>query len=101
MRFTILFSSCCLGLASAAAAQTSTPVQRPMSLNECIALAVQHNLSIQIDQLGPEIAQHNLGSAIGVMYDPSLGATFRQSYNSIPGRIDATTGLPNFPAENY
>ncbi len=98
-----LIAAAALCLPLAARAQTTNQTTRPLSLQECIELAVQHNLQVQIDRMGPEIAQFTLDSSIGTTYDPVASMTLRQGFSSIPsGRTDPTTGffLPT-PIENY
>jgi len=55
------------------AAQTNAPAPnvRQLSLQDCIQLALQHNLDLQIDRYNPQIALFSLNAAYGG-YDPSF-----------------------------
>ena len=44
---------------------------RPISLTECISLALSNNLDLQIERYSPMLARYNLGAAQGG-YDPAL-----------------------------
>jgi outer membrane protein TolC len=65
----------------------STPSTRALSLDDCIQIALQHNLDVQITQLEPELAQFALQGAYGT-YDPSLSLSARHSYELSPGGLD-------------
>jgi outer membrane protein TolC len=55
-----------------AMAQTNaTPNVRQISLQDCIQLALAHNLDLQIDRYNPEIGLYNLRAAYGA-YDPAF-----------------------------
>src|SRR5437762_13955855 len=73
-----------LVLASAgvvALAQTNAPTNvRRLSLQDCIQLALQHNLDLQIDRYNPQISLYNLGGAYGA-YDPSLFLSGQHDHN--------------------
>jgi len=100
MRTRILLGTAALWLPLAAAAQTNVTL-RAMSLEDCIEHALQRNLSIQIDRIGPEIATFNLESSLGSTYDPVASFSITERFNSSPGRIDAATALRSPPSENY
>jgi outer membrane protein TolC len=61
---------------------------RPLSLEECIQLAIQHNLDVQIQRLTPQMAKYALNGAYAA-YDPAVSASARHSSSSSPGGIDA------------
>ena len=67
--------------------QTNGPIRRHLSLEDSIALALQHNLDIQIRQFNPEIARFNLGAVYGA-YDPAFSASAEHDYNQSPGGFD-------------
>ena len=72
--------------------QTTTPPKRTVTLEECVALALQHNLDIQIQRYNPEIALFNLRALYGA-YDPSFFASAEHG---------DSTGLPGFvPGVGY
>ncbi len=102
----------CAGLAcslalGAAAQDTNKPPQTPpaqpsqtverkirvVTLEECIALALQHNLDIQIQRLNPVISQYTLDIAYAG-YEPVFTFSAVKSFNSSPGGINSITGLP-------
>jgi len=62
--------------------------ERWMSLEDCIEIALQHNLTIQIARYNPKIARYNLWGAYGA-YDPTFTASIQHSYDLSPGGIDA------------
>ncbi len=89
-----------------ARAQAPTPSAqtKPITLEEAIQLAVQHNFEVQYERYRPEIAHANLSLAYAA-YEPSLNLGARQSFNSRPGGFNPTLGT-DFPAnetwvENY
>jgi len=68
-------------------AMTTNMVERWLSLQDCIQIALQHNFTIQINRYNPQIARYNLWGAYGV-YDPNFTASVDHSYNLSPGGID-------------
>jgi len=58
-----------LGLAPMLSPAQSTP--RPITLTECISLALSNNLDLQIERYNPMLARYSLGAAQGG-YDPEL-----------------------------
>src|SRR5258708_3038581 len=79
-------------------AQTNaTPEVRKLSLQDCIQLALQHNLDLQIDRYNPEISLFNLRATYGD-YDPNFSLSGQHDHNesgsqllsggfSVPGSI--------------
>lgn len=66
---------------------------RLVSLDECIKLALEHNLDIQIQEYNPIISQYALNLNYGA-YEPSLSVTGTKGYNdSTGGQNPQTTGL--------
>ncbi|EEF59896.1 TolC family protein [Pedosphaera parvula] len=65
---------------------------RVLTLEECIRMALLHNLDIQITQYTPLFDQYTISVAYAA-YEPT--ASFRATHrmNSSPGGIDTTTGL--------
>ncbi len=120
----VLVLACCLALNSATAqdtqpAQPQTPAQpstaapaptvperttRPLSLEQCIQLALEHNLDIQIQRYNPIIDQHTLDLSYAG-YEPTFNFSAQKNYNSQPSGIDPATSLPFPPnvteSENY
>jgi len=73
---------------SSYAADTSNSARvRPMSLDDCIAMALKHNFTIQIARFNPDLARYTLWGSYGV-YDPTLSASYDHQYNQSPGGID-------------
>ena len=74
--------------AMSAAAQESTNMQeRAMSLEDCIEIALHHNLDVQIKRFSPELAGYTLAGTYGA-YDPTLSLGGSHSYFLQPGGID-------------
>jgi outer membrane protein len=76
-----------IGSISAVLAQTnSPPAVRQLTLQECIQLAVQHNLQLQIDRYAPEIALYTLRATYGD-YDPTLSLEGRHDHNEAGSQL--------------
>jgi outer membrane protein len=83
-----------LALASAVSvfgAESPAP-QRVITLEDCIQLALQHNLDIRIQRYNPEIAQSSLRVSYGA-YDPTLRLTATEGSYVSPPFYDAQTGV--------
>jgi outer membrane protein TolC len=78
------------GLA-ALSAQTNSPSARPLSLQDCFAEALKHNLDVQIEQTAPEISLYNLQGAYSG-YDPLFSFSGQHLYNDSGAAIQ--NGLP-------
>jgi outer membrane protein TolC len=79
--------SACLvlaGLASAAVAQTNAPAARPMSLQDCLAEALQHNFDVRVERYEPLKSKLSLESAYAG-YDPTYSVSGDHSYNESGG----------------
>jgi outer membrane protein TolC len=65
-----------------AGAQTNQPAGAPraMSLQDCIAEALQHNLDLQIQRYNPQISLYNLNANYGG-YDPTFSFSGTHNYN--------------------
>lgn len=72
------------------------PASRPIALNEAIALALQHNLDIQIERYNPQLALLDLNVVYGG-YDPNFNFRAQQSFSSSAGRFEPTLGF-NLPS---
>jgi outer membrane protein TolC len=66
---------------------------RVLTLEECIQMALQHNLDIQIQRFNPLISQYSLSFNLAYA-EPALGFRATHSFNSSPGGINPQTGLP-------
>lgn len=62
-----------------------------LTLDECIKLALEHNLDIRIQQYNPLINQYNLNLSYGV-YEPSLNFTASHLYEDPAGTVVLNTG---------
>jgi outer membrane protein TolC len=59
---------------------TNATGQRAMSLQDCIAEALQHNLDLQIQRYNPQISLYNLKGTYGG-YDPTFNFSGTHTYN--------------------
>ncbi len=82
--------SICLLLAGAglsALAQTNPPSKvRELSLQDCIELALKHNLDLQIERYSPRVALYSLGATYGA-YDPVFTVNGEHDHNEAGSRI--------------
>lgn len=69
-------------------ARAETPQARALSLEDCIQIALQHNLDIQIQRVNPEIAGFTLGASYSG-YDPVFSLSGDHSHALSPGGVDA------------
>src|SRR5882672_2925888 len=76
------------GLASPAWSQTNALQFKKLSLEDCIAISVQHNFDVQIRRYDPDLARLTLSIDYGT-YDPTLSASGHHDYNRSPGGFDA------------
>ncbi len=78
-----------LACAVSAHAQTVSPNNaRPITLEEAITQALQHNFDVQIQRFDPEIARYSLSINYGA-YDPIFFAQGLHRYSLSPGGLDA------------
>lgn len=70
---------------------------RPITLDECIQLALQNNLDIRIERIVPRLARLSLDNAYAA-YDPTLSSSFNHSSSSAPSGVDAQ-GRSYLPTE--
>ncbi|MFT4689192.1 MAG: outer membrane protein [Limisphaerales bacterium] len=75
-----------------AAAQIGYQEKVPLSLQDCVELALKSNLDIQISRLQPGIDQYNLASAYG-NYDPNFEFSASQGFRLSPGVTDPNSSL--------
>ena len=80
-------------LSNALAGPGNTRKIKTLTLDECIRLALQHNLDIQIQQLNPTINQYLLNVNYGT-YEPVFSFTAEQSYFDRAGGLNPQTGQP-------
>ena len=65
-------------------AQTNNPAVRPLSLTDCFAEALKHNLDVQVQRYNPQISLYDLRAAYGG-YDPVLNLSGQHDYNRSGG----------------
>ena len=92
MRLTLLSSFLLLCLASGLNAQNGQPVTRTISLQEAIRMALEHNLTLKLQNLDPQAKRLELESAYGY-YDPVFSSRAAQNYNESPGQLDPSLGI--------
>jgi len=68
------------------------PVQE-LSLQDCIALALKHNLDLQVERRNPIRSGLDIDIARAGYYEPTLGFSAQQSYNKGAPRYDPTLEL--------
>src|SRR5438105_10537195 len=71
-----------------ALAQTNAWEPHNMSLEDCLEIALHHNLDIQIKRYNPEIRRYALSADYGG-YDPNFFASAAHDYSLLPGGIDS------------
>ncbi len=71
----------------AAGGQTTNLTTRSLTLRECIDLALEHSLAIQIQRYGPEVAKYTLKAAYGA-YDPTLSLSASRTFVDQPPTFD-------------
>ncbi len=69
-KLSILLVSFSMGLAAFGQTNSSATV-REVSLQDCIQMALEHNLGLQIARYEPQLALYSLKAAYGA-YDPTL-----------------------------
>lgn len=82
----VLFSLACAAFAQSSPSLEATNLLsagRRMSLQDCIAQALQHNLDVQIQRYNPEIDLFNLRAAYGG-YDPTFTLNGSHAYTVQP-----------------
>ncbi len=69
------------------AQERSSQTLKPMSLNDCIQMALEQNLTLQVERINPDIAQSNLKIAYAG-WDPSFSTSYNHSFRQQPGNVD-------------
>ena len=100
MRTRLFTSLAALWLVAPVGAQTNAPAPRVITLAECIQLALEKNLDIQIRRLQPKIDLYNLDSSRGY-YDLTFNLNASQRFNSSPGSPDPASRLFGVSSESY
>jgi outer membrane protein TolC len=74
-------------LLCAVAAQAQTNKTQPLTLEEAIQMAVEHNLNLKIQRFVPALDQFALGAVYGAAYEPAFMAGGKDSFNANPGGV--------------
>lgn len=104
MQVTRIF--CALLAVGLAPALRAAPAAKPqeLSLDECVQIALQHNLDVQIQRINPQIGRLTLSGAYGA-YDPSFTAGYSHNYNlstpSFSSVINANVPGSQTDGDNY
>src|SRR6267154_6235524 len=93
-----ILAALALSGALVASGQTTTPQAntRSLSLQECIDLALSHNLDLQIEHLSADIAGYQLIHSYGA-YDPTFSINAGRDFVSEPGNFDPKKAGTDFP----
>lgn len=75
--------------ALSAATQSWAEQTRPISLDECIRLALEHNLALQIERLNPVMRNLDLWGTYSA-YDPTFNARYGHRFQRSIGGFDRT-----------
>jgi outer membrane protein TolC len=89
---------CCVGLTAFCQSPLPLTNTRPVSLAQCIELAVSKNLDVRIEHAAAEMASDNLTGAYGP-YIPVFSFNASHRYISDPADFDARKFNPYFPVE--
>jgi outer membrane protein TolC len=73
-------------------AESTSSSKRIVSLEECIQMALQQNLDVQIERYNPQISLHNLSIAYAG-YDPNFTISGEHDFSLAGGGIDPLTKL--------
>ncbi|HKQ37717.1 MAG TPA: TolC family protein [Verrucomicrobiae bacterium] len=72
-------------------AQTNVSI-KPISLRQCVQLALENNFDIAIARYRPQIRAYRLGGAYGY-YDPEFRVSALHSFEAAEGEFDPATGI--------
>jgi len=80
--------------------QAANSVVRPISLEESVQLALQHNLGLQIERLAPQMARFDLAGAYSY-YEPAFTFRGEQNFRSSPGGFNSTINVQTPPNDSW
>ena len=80
--------------------QAANAVVRPISLEESVQLALQHNLGLQIERLAPQMARFDLAGSYSY-YDPAFSFRGEQNFRSSPGGFNSTINVQTPPNDTW
>ena len=95
VRILVVIAVCAAVIAVAQTAPSKATI-RSLSLQECIQLALTHNLDMRIGQRTAEIARFNLSGAYGA-YDPVFSFRATHSHIAQPADFDPQKFNQDFP----
>lgn len=72
--------------AAAASVAAEPPPTRQLSLQECIELALRHNLDLRIERYSPQLALYDL-NAVRSAYEPTFSVSGSHDYNQAGSRL--------------
>ncbi|MFT3782282.1 MAG: TolC family protein [Nibricoccus sp.] len=81
----------------------ANPIERKISLEEAIRMALEKNFLVRVKSFDPMIARAGLTEAWG-RYDPKLTGTYQASRDELPDPLDPLTGTrlgPEVEETNY
>ncbi len=87
MRVLTVLAALFVTAASALAQTNENRMIRALSLQDCLAVALQHNFDVQIKRYDPQIDRFNLSGLYGA-YDPVFSAAGQHDYNLSSGGVD-------------
>ncbi len=87
MRFLGLLLALAFAMASTAAKAETNHV-RVLSLDDCIKIALEHNLDVQITRMNPELNRLSL-SGVYAAYEPTFSVSGSHDYSLSPGGLDS------------
>jgi outer membrane protein TolC len=99
MRTTTLLACAVLSLPVLVSAQPAELVTRALSLNECIGLALEHNLDVRIQRYDPAVAELTLKSIYGA-YDPEFVFQASTGLSTRESTFDPGTGLQSISSQS-
>ena len=100
---TRLISLCLVFGATAQAQPEAAPanvVLRPLTLQESVQMALEHNFGVQIERFTPLLARYDLAGSYSY-YDPLLKMNGEQSFRSSPGGFNPAINLQSPPNNTW
>ena len=76
-----------------AQAQDATNKVRVLTLQDCIQMALEHNLDLQIERINPRLSLYDIDIAYAG-WDPNFSISGRHNFNLNGGGVDPATKLP-------
>ncbi|HYG24338.1 MAG TPA: TolC family protein [Verrucomicrobiae bacterium] len=87
MRIWIACLSLCATTLLSTAQTNLAAATRPLSLQECIAIALKHNFDVKISRFAPQIERFELSALYGA-YDPVFTTSGEHNYSLSSGGVD-------------